>query len=589
MRSYPIAIGLALMALFLPPRLANAGVGPPQDGITVLARGPVHEAFAQPMETDPQPGALVPQQPPDPVPETPAEQKPVGDNVEWVPGYWAWDSDRNEFLWVSGFWRMPPPGRQWVPGYWVHVNGGWEWSPGFWADAGQEQLQYQEPPPASLDNGPTVPAPDENNVYTPGMWIYRDSRYVWRPGSWCAARPGRVWCPPRYSWTPAGFTFVDGYWDYPLEDRGLLCAPVAFTQPLWTTPGWSYQPSYAVNLAGLFASLFVRPAFRSYYFGDYYGSGYAGLGFQPWYAYGPRRYDPLFNYYRWLHRGDPSWYRGLQDLYRARLNGSLVMPPRTLVQQNTLIQNTTVLNNTTNIINNIASRNTTLVNMVTPINQIRQVQGGHLQLTPLSRAQLTEHRMAAGQVRDLAGRRSQVEKPGAPRAGGTPLPIFHPRPAPGNGRLPSLPESRPVRPMVPLSHTLEPGHPVRQAKPEPPRPHDRSPVRPTPNPRGQSRPVERVHPGTPPRPAPSGRLPAQHSAGSARLTPPRSQAPHPPAASHAAGPMRRPGPTSPRSVGTVAHAAPRTSPAPRPRASTPHRAAPANHGGDHGGNPAHKK
>jgi hypothetical protein len=586
MRSHPIAIGLALTAFFLPPRLARAGVAsPPQDGITVLARGPVHEAFAQPMETDPQPGALVDQQPPDPIPETPAEQKPLGDNVEWVPGYWAWDSDRNDFLWVSGFWRVPPPGRKWVTGYWAHVNGGWEWSPGFWADAGQDQPSYLEPPPASLDNGPTVPAPDENSFYTPGIWNYRNSRYVWRPGSWCTARPGRVWCQARYSWTPAGYTFVDGYWDYPLEDRGLLCAPVAFTQPLWTTPGWSYQPSCAVNLAGLFASLFVRPALGSYYFGDYYGSGYAGLGFQPWYAYGPRRSDPLFNYYRWVHRSDPGWHRGLQDLYRARMNGSLAVPPRTLVQQNTLIQNATVLNNTTNVFNNITSRNATLVNMVTPIKQIRQVQGGHLQLVSLSRAQLAEPRTAARAVRDLAGRQSQFEKPGAARPGGTPPSVYHPGPAPANAGPLSVAGSRPVHPTVPLAHTLEPGHSVRPANAGPPHGQGGFPVRPTPTPHGPGRSVAAMHPGTLPRPAPTSRPLVQHSAGSPRPTP----APHPPAASPVAGAGRRPAPAVPRSVGTVAHAAPPASPALRPHASTPHRSAPANRGGDHGGRSAHKK
>lgn len=51
--------------------------------------------------------------------EVPPEQKPTGDNVDWIPGYWAWDDERTDFLWVSGIWRSLPPGRQWVSGYWA--------------------------------------------------------------------------------------------------------------------------------------------------------------------------------------------------------------------------------------------------------------------------------------------------------------------------------------------------------------------------------------------------------------------------------------------------------------------------------------
>src|SRR5262245_3066121 len=58
-------------------------------GISVLARGPVHEAFAQPALAKPEPGAVVPKKPPAPVPEVPPDQKPAKANVQWIPGYWA--------------------------------------------------------------------------------------------------------------------------------------------------------------------------------------------------------------------------------------------------------------------------------------------------------------------------------------------------------------------------------------------------------------------------------------------------------------------------------------------------------------------
>src|SRR5512138_792575 len=81
----------------------------------VLARGPVHEAFATTAEA-PAPSPVVAKQPPDPIEELPPDQKPEGDNVQWISGYWHWDEDAERFIWISGFWRVPPPGRLWVPG-----------------------------------------------------------------------------------------------------------------------------------------------------------------------------------------------------------------------------------------------------------------------------------------------------------------------------------------------------------------------------------------------------------------------------------------------------------------------------------------
>ena len=62
----------------------------------------------------------------------PPDQKPAGQNIQWIPGYWAWDVSRNDFLWISGIWRKPPPNSQWVPGYWHEVDGGHQWVSGTW-------------------------------------------------------------------------------------------------------------------------------------------------------------------------------------------------------------------------------------------------------------------------------------------------------------------------------------------------------------------------------------------------------------------------------------------------------------------------
>src|SRR5947209_794952 len=97
-----------------PPGVPPTNQEPPPvpKGIEVLARGPVHEAFASPT-ADPEPTRSVPKRPPGPLDEMPPQEKPEGE-VIWISGYWAWDDDRADFIWVSGTWRTPPPGKEWV-------------------------------------------------------------------------------------------------------------------------------------------------------------------------------------------------------------------------------------------------------------------------------------------------------------------------------------------------------------------------------------------------------------------------------------------------------------------------------------------
>ena len=191
------ALILATLTVCRPIRaqeIATANAAAP-DAIEVQARGPIHEAFAQPIDSASQPPLVVPRQPPDPVPEEPPELRPEGDNVQWIPGYWAWDGDHNDFLWVSGVWRNVPPGETFVPGYWNQDDAGWRWIPGYWTATGQGQVSYLPAPPASLDRGPSAPAPAADEVYVPGNWVYQPTGYAWQPGCWVTPRPGLVWVP----------------------------------------------------------------------------------------------------------------------------------------------------------------------------------------------------------------------------------------------------------------------------------------------------------------------------------------------------------------------------------------------------------
>ena len=89
--------------------------------------------------------------PPADIKEQPPEYQPDGQDVQWFPGYWAWDEDRDDYIWISGAWRDPPPGKRWVPGYWAEVPGGFQWVAGFWINDQVEEMEYQKPPPQSLE------------------------------------------------------------------------------------------------------------------------------------------------------------------------------------------------------------------------------------------------------------------------------------------------------------------------------------------------------------------------------------------------------------------------------------------------------
>jgi hypothetical protein len=336
-----LAATLCLTALLAARASAQKDEPATKEGVEVLARGPVHEAFATPSQARPLPSHVVPNKPPDAIDEVPPDEKPAGDHVVWIPGYWAWDDEQKDNLWVSGFWRVPPSGRQWVPGNWQQVEDGWQWTSGFWAAADQEEVTYLPAPPPSIDEGPSIPAPDENSTYVPGCWVHRETRYLWRPGFWLGYQPNWVWAPSHYVWTPGGNVFVDGFWDRPIDQRGLLFAPIRVSSALLTSR-WAYTPQYVVQPDFLLGALFVRSAYCHYYFGDYFDAGYERGGFVPWFDYriGKGNYDPNFAYFR--HRyGDHGWEGNLRDYYKGRTSGDIPRPPRTLVQQSTVINNIT--------------------------------------------------------------------------------------------------------------------------------------------------------------------------------------------------------------------------------------------------------
>src|SRR5262245_13167553 len=312
---------------------------PKQDGVEPLARGPVHEAFVEFARTKLVGGPVIAKKPPALLEEMPPAEKPADEDTQWICGYWSFDEERDDFLWVSGVWRVPPPDRQWVPGHWAQVDGGWQWVPGFWApaDAGDVEV-VPAPPDQPPANDPVPPPPGPDHTFVPGCYVPRANGFTWRPPCYVENRPGWVYVPPHYCPCPTGFIFVEGYWDFALRSRGLLFAPAFIAVEYRSQPSFVYTPCYVVHDQALLGAMFVRQD-MGYYFGDYFGARYQRAGYSSFLEIrlgGGYGYDPLFSYYRYENRGAPYWERDMVGLYAARRLGSVPPPPRTVAQQQAL-------------------------------------------------------------------------------------------------------------------------------------------------------------------------------------------------------------------------------------------------------------
>ncbi len=300
------------------------------EGAEVQTRGPIHEAFAGTVSFNPEVGIIVDQAPPALIEEVPPEERLEGDNVAWIPGYWGWDEDQSDFLWISGIWRNLPPGREWVPGYWAETEGRHQWTSGYWEDSQTTEVSYLPKPPRSVEVGPNIEASSNDQTWVPGNWVYRDDRYAWRTGHWVAARENWSWTPAYYRWTYRGYVYVDGYWDYPVVRRGVVFAPVRFNVGYRSRPDFYYTPATVISLSVFTNHLFLRPNYGHYYYGDYYEPRYRDRGYFASYSYNSSRYgyDPIYTQYRYENRNDRNWDRQRQDYYEYRRDHADARPPR---------------------------------------------------------------------------------------------------------------------------------------------------------------------------------------------------------------------------------------------------------------------
>jgi hypothetical protein len=405
-RFAPGALLVVLIAFSWPVSTSRAQRPPPPGplddagrGEQVLTRGPVHEAFAGIIPFNPEPGIVVTKAPPEVIEEMPPEERPEGDNVAWIPGYWAWDDERSDFLWISGTWRALPPGREWMAGYWGRSSQGHQWISGYWADAAVRETTYLPPPPVTVEVGPNVAAPSIDHGWTPGCWVWYRGRYAWRPGYWTRGRADWDWCPAHYVWTPRGYIFVDGFWDYPVERRGLLFAPVYFESGWHPRRGYFYSPRIVIDLGVFSHHLFLRPSYHHYYFGDYYAPSYVSFGFYASFSFHSSRhgYDPIYSHQHWEHRGDRDWAHRVETTYQHRRDHEADRPPRTWAEQ----RNATPPRTTGSQPNRVV--------MAAPIEQLAKGKAGPVRFQPVAKEEREKLSQRSQEVQKSRDQRRMVE------------------------------------------------------------------------------------------------------------------------------------------------------------------------------------
>lgn len=202
--------------------------------IQTYENGPIHEAFVTPSS-----GRLlldsIAEQPPEDIAERIPRQNDM--QSEWVSGYWHWDFDLHDFVWVSGVWRRPPPGHQWIIGFWKSFEEEWVWIPGYWSKTAPENADYiGVAPPDPIDEN-MGPPPSGNYFWNPGHWffLYDKNDYQWVPGHWEELDPNWVFIPSHYTWRPGGYVYISAYWDWTLEERGTAYSAVIID------PDYRYQ------------------------------------------------------------------------------------------------------------------------------------------------------------------------------------------------------------------------------------------------------------------------------------------------------------------------------------------------------------
>ncbi len=291
----------------------------------------IHEAFVTPIQ-----GSVILNaidlKPPERFTERIPEQP--GPIAEWIHGYWAWNEKKEDFEWICGVWRKPPPGHIWNSGFWKKFDEGYVRIPGFWHTEPAQNLEYiKKPPPAPVDE--KIDNPKKLNLFfAMGYWQYnpQTNSYTWTPGTWTEMDENWVFNPAYYVWRPQGYVFIPAYWDWPLETRGSAYCTI-FTEP--PSRGMISTPTIILEPETIIETLFVCWPDYAYFF-HYWWFYHPGFWEHHWCCTPPWWGWGSWWWFDWCRQWDLWWWWGNPGFpfpwwMPAALSGMIPPPPHELV------------------------------------------------------------------------------------------------------------------------------------------------------------------------------------------------------------------------------------------------------------------
>ena len=331
-----------------------------------------------PSRTSPSPAPSSPASRPTPSRSCRPTRSPRATTCSGSPATGPGTTRRNDFLWVSGFWRDVPPGRRWVPGTGRRSRAAGSGSPGFWAADQAEQVSYV-PPPAADRSTPARPCrrPQADRRLRPRLLgVARDALPL------AARLLGRL--PARLG-LGAGPLRLDAR---RLRLRRRLLGPPAGAAAACSSPRCA-SSRRAVGRLGLHArasssrtdflltALFVGPARHHYYFGDYFTDGLRRARLRGLVRLPPdaASYDAILQPLSRTLPRRPGWERNLRELYRGRFAATCRGRRTPMCEQQKVVQSFTV-SKTTNV-NVIKNVNFTHVQNVTAVTPLARVARAH--------------------------------------------------------------------------------------------------------------------------------------------------------------------------------------------------------------------
>lgn len=185
--------------------------------------GPLHEALT-PLAQASQSVVIISEPPPAEVPDIDSPPQDSRDSV-WVDGYWNWNAKLRHYTWIPGCWRRAPANLRWQAGSWVSAPDGVVRHPGYWYDVNRKPHFVRRAPPGDLGREPTPRMMGEGHVWIRGSWtVGDDQQYKWQEGYVAREDAGFQWQPATVLPAAGGFVVIEGYWDFPVAQRGTAFA-----------------------------------------------------------------------------------------------------------------------------------------------------------------------------------------------------------------------------------------------------------------------------------------------------------------------------------------------------------------------------